>query len=111
MSRCGIYIQQPTGYKAFIPHELPFSPPPDISGSLQLLLSAADRAIGRLDAASELIPNPDLFVAMYVRREALYSSQIEGVTQASLDEPLEFEARALTDRRYPNVAARLYFLS
>ena len=70
---------------------------------LQILLSAADRAIGRLDAGTELLPNPDLFVAMYIRREALYSSQIEGVTQASLDEMLEFEVRATQRRRFPEI--------
>ena len=70
---------------------------------LQILLSAADRAIGRLDAGTELLPNLDFFVAMYVRREALYSSQIEGVTQASLDEMLEFEVRATQRRRFPEI--------
>ncbi len=58
-----------------------------------MLMSDADRAIGRLDAATQLLPNPDLFVAGYVRREAVYSSQIEG-TQASLTDLLEFEADA-----------------
>ena len=51
----------------------------------------ADQAIGRLDGAVRLVPNPDLFVLMYVRREAVLSSQIEG-TQASLMDVLEFEA-------------------
>lgn len=60
-----------------------------------MLLSDADRAIGRLDAATQLLPSPDLFVAMYVRREAVYSSQIEG-TQASLADLLEYEADAAT---------------
>jgi Fic family protein len=64
-----------------------------VDAEIQLLLSGADRAIGRLDAATELLPNPDLFVAMYVRREAVFSSQIEG-TEASLVDLLEFEAQA-----------------
>jgi len=54
-------------------------------------LSAADRALGRLDGATEVLPNPNLFVSMYVRREAVLSSQIEG-TQASLVDVLEYEA-------------------
>jgi Fic family protein len=54
-------------------------------------LSKADRALGRLDGVSETLPNPDLFVAMYVRKEAVLSSQIEG-TQASLADLLDFEA-------------------
>lgn len=54
------------------------------------LLSKADQALGRLDGAAQILPNPDLFVAMYVRREAVLSSQIEG-TQSTLDDVLEFE--------------------
>ena len=54
------------------------------------LLSAADHQLGRLVGASEILPNPDLFVRMYVRREAVLSSQIEG-TQASLMDVLEYE--------------------
>jgi Fic family protein len=57
------------------------------------LLSKADLALGRLDGSTETLPNPDLFVFMYVRREAVLSSQIEG-TQASLIDVLEFEAQA-----------------
>jgi Fic family protein len=55
------------------------------------LLSRVDRALGRLDGANDALPNPDLFVAMYVRKEAVLSSQIEG-TQASLLDVLEWEA-------------------
>jgi Fic family protein len=55
------------------------------------LLSNADRELGRLDGATGLVPDPDLFVYMYVRREAVLSSQIEG-TQASLMDVLEYEA-------------------
>jgi len=91
--RAGRYITQTTGYRAFIPDPLSSDFPLRITPDLQVLLSAADRAIGRLDAATELLPNPDLFVAMYVRREAVFSSQIEG-TQASLVDLLEFEAEA-----------------
>ncbi len=62
------------------------------------LLSAADRALGRLDGSTETLPNPDLFVVMYVRKEAVLSSQIEG-TQATLIDVLEFEAKALEPDR------------
>ncbi|RYG29163.1 Fic family protein [bacterium] len=58
------------------------------------LLSNADRALGRLDGSTEALPNPDLFVLMYVRKEAVLSAQIEG-TQASLAEVLELEAQVL----------------
>jgi Fic family protein len=55
------------------------------------LLSDADRALGRLDGVASVLPNADLFVAMYVRHEAVLSLQIEG-TQSTLEDVLEFEA-------------------
>jgi Fic family protein len=91
--RAGCYVKQPTGLWAFIPNPLYSDFLLNMDPDLQVLLSAADRAIGRLDAATELLPNPDLFVAMYVRREAVFSSQIEG-TEASLEDLLEFEAES-----------------
>ena len=60
---------------------------------MRTLLSNADRDIARLDAIAALLPNPDLFVAMYVRHEAVLSSQIEG-TQSTLEDVLAFEANA-----------------
>jgi Fic family protein len=92
--RAGRFVQQTTGYKAFIPAPLPPDPPLTYSGELQSLLSDADRNIGRLDALASMLPNPDLFVAMYVRHEAVLSSQIEG-TQSTLEDVLAFEADAL----------------
>jgi hypothetical protein len=78
-ARAGRYIRQPTGYRAFIPAPLPPDPPPSTSqGELRDKLSAADYALGRLDGAVLTLPNPDLFVFMYVRKEAVLSSQIEG---------------------------------
>lgn len=59
---------------------------------MQGLLSAADRAPGRLDGSVLTLPNPDLFVFMYVRKEAVLSSQIEG-TQSSLQDLLADEAQ------------------
>ena len=59
------------------------------------LLSEADQAIGRLDIVTERLPNPDVFVAMYVRKEAVLSSQIEG-TQSSLVDLVEYEAQQAT---------------
>lgn len=54
------------------------------------LLSQADHILGRLDGIGSVLPNPDLFVAMYVRQEAVLSSQIEG-TQSTLEDVLQFE--------------------
>jgi len=92
--RSGSYVQQPRGYRAFLPKPLPPQPPVRMDDEMWMVLSEADRALGRLDGATETLPNPDLFVFMYVRKEAVLSSQIEG-TQASLIDVLEFEANAL----------------
>ncbi len=94
--RAGRSLQQTTGYRAFLPAPLPPDPQLVYDGELQTLLSAADRDIGRLDALAALLPNPDLFVAMYVRHEAVLSSQIEG-TQSTLEDVLAFEANAVRD--------------
>ena len=90
-NRAGKFITQPAGYKAFIPNPLPPEPPLHYDDELQTLLSQADRALARLDGITTVLPNPDLFIGMYVKKEALLSSQIEG-TQASLEGVLEFEA-------------------
>lgn len=92
--RAGTYQRQPTGYRAFIPKPLPPDPPVALSGELQTVLSQADRALGRLDGSVQTLPNADLFVFMYVRKEAVLSSQIEG-TQSSLQDLLEAEAEVL----------------
>ncbi len=98
-SRAGRYIRQPAGYSAFVPEPLPPAPPVALEGELLRLLSDADRALGRLDGVATILPNPDLFVAMYVRHEAVLSSQIEG-TQSTLEDVLEYEADA-RGRRQP----------
>jgi len=88
--RAGRYVRQPSGYRAFIPSPLPPDPPVQFDPLLQTLLSRADQALGRLDGAAQLLPNPDLFVAMYVQWESVLSSQIEG-TQSTLEDLLEFQ--------------------
>jgi Fic family protein len=88
--RAGRYVRQPTGYSAFIPAPLPPAPPLEISPRLLDSLARASEAVGRLDGAARNLPNPQLFVAMYVRREAVLSSQIEG-TQSTLDDVLAYE--------------------
>ena len=102
-TRSGRYIKQPTGYRAFIPAQLPPEPPIKLEGELQALLSQADRALGRLDGSIQTLPHPDLFVAMYVRKEAVLSSQIEG-TQSSLQDVLAAEARVLSSNRPSDVS-------
>jgi Fic family protein len=90
-SRMGVTVRQKEGYQAYIPKSLPPDPPVIFDNELHHLLSEADRALARLDGMTIFLPNADLFVAMYVKKEALLSAQIEG-TQASLQGVLEFEA-------------------
>jgi len=87
----GVTVRQKEGYQAYIPKSLPPDPPVIFDNELHHLLSEADRALARLDGMTIFLPNADLFVAMYVKKEALLSAQIEG-TQASLQGVLEFEA-------------------
>lgn len=96
--RAGRYVKQITGYRAFIPAALPSEPLFALDGTLQKLLSEADRALGRLDGSIQTLPDPNLFVYMYMRREAVLSSQIEG-TQSSLQDLLATEARIVTPGR------------
>jgi len=109
-SRAGQYVQQIEGYKAFIPNPLPPVPEIVMEQEMWNLLSQADRALGRLDGATDALPNPDLFVFMYVRKEAVLSSQIEG-TQASLIDILEFESQALETDNPQDVAEVVNYIA
>ncbi|HET7576579.1 MAG TPA: Fic family protein [Sphingomicrobium sp.] len=96
----GKYVQQPQGYKAFVPEPLPPEPAVRIDERMNTALSRADRALGRLDGSIETLPHPELFLSMFVRREAVLSSQIEG-TQASLSDVIKAEAD-IADRARPS---------
>lgn len=76
--------------RAFVPPPLPPEPAIEIS-QLQQLLDRANQALGRLDGVASILPDTPLFLYMYVRKEAVLSSQIEG-TQSSLSDLLLFEA-------------------
>lgn len=89
-SRAGRFTKQPGGYAAFVPAQLPPEPPLQMDAHTIGPLSRADQAVGRLDGVTRTLPNPDLFLAMYVRREAVLSSQIEG-TQSTLEDVLSYE--------------------
>jgi Fic family protein len=94
-TRRGRYVETPAGgeiVRAFVPPPLPPNPPIDILSFLPKL-SAAERALGRLDGITVLLPRQELFLYMYVRKEAVLSSQIEG-TQSTLADLLRFETEA-----------------
>jgi len=101
MTRSGNFITQPKGYKAFMPAALPPVPAIAQDEELTYLLGQATLAVGRLSGLSQVIPDPDLFVYLYVRKEALLSSQIEG-TQCSLEDILNPEADPISEASSPH---------
>jgi Fic family protein len=93
--RLGRFVETPVAgerVRAFVPPPLPPAPPVDVLPLLERL-SFAERALGRLDGITMLLPRHELFLYMYVRKEAVLSSQIEG-TQSTLSDLLRFEIEA-----------------
>jgi Fic family protein len=88
MSLIGTNVQQPAGFKAFIPATFPSSALLQVDQNMQVKHSEAMITLGRLDGISRLLPNKDFFILMFIRKDAASSSQIEG-TNASLDESIE----------------------
>ena len=90
-SPTGRLIKTKANYRAFIPNPLPPAGLDKFSAEFVGILSEADRGIGALKSLGRLVPNPNLLVAPYVRKEAVQSSRIEG-TQASLSDIFYYEA-------------------
>lgn len=93
MNRSGEYVRNMTGeaeYRSFRPSPLPPELALEMDEEFLRLLVEANRRLAQLDTAAQLIPNTELFVSMYVRKEALMSSQIEG-TQCTLEDVLDPE--------------------
>ncbi|MBO6231979.1 MAG: Fic family protein [Ruminiclostridium sp.] len=104
-NRAGTYRKNLTGdaeYKSFVPTPLPPDPPIELDDDMVALLIKANSSIAALDSISVRIPDMDLFVSMYVRKEALMSSQIEG-TQATLEDVLDPMIEANTNRNVADV--------
>ncbi len=108
--RAVTYEKQTSGYRAFIPAPLPPVPEIVVDDELQALLSRADRALGRLDGSVQTLPDADLFVLMYVRKEAVLSSQIEG-TQSSLNDLLRAEAQIFDPEQPADVPEVLNYVA
>lgn len=104
-NRAGAFVSNLTGemaYQSFRPAPLPPNPPIALSGELVAKLVDANKKLAALDGLSARIPNMDLFVSMYVRKEALLSSQIEG-TQCTLDDILNPLMEENTNRNVSDV--------
>lgn len=102
VNRAGYFMNSNVGYKSFVPAKLPPNPPIQYDAELQKMLSEADRKLGRLDGITQILPNPELFVTMYVKKEAVLSSQIEG-TQASFVDVLSAEYNQSDDQRRDDI--------
>ncbi|MBW7943938.1 Fic family protein [Patescibacteria group bacterium] len=88
----GKLVKQPTGYKAFVPGPFPGQIVVDMNQSrLSELHYWASHHLAKLDGITQLLPDVDFFIFMYVRKEAAFSSQIEG-TQATMSDAIRAEA-------------------
>lgn len=94
--RAGHYQTQSTGYRAFIPQNLPPQPALVIGDSLKKLLVLTEQKLAELNGIGFSLPNPNLFIMMAIRKEALLSSQIEG-TQATMTDILTYETWSEVD--------------
>lgn len=108
--RAGQYVPLQEGVKTFLPNALPPEPPIVNSDEYVAALTEAERNLGRLDAIAQTLPNADQFVYMYVRKEAVLSSQIEG-TQSSLVDLLQYEAGAEPSTSEQDVAEVVNYVS
>ena len=88
MSRIGRLVQQPEGFKAFIPYDFPPEQELELPLAIQKKHAEAMRLIGKLDGITALLPDINYFLEMFVRRDASSSSQIEG-TRATLSDAIE----------------------
>ncbi|HQC35462.1 MAG TPA: Fic family protein [Bacillota bacterium] len=104
-NRAGSYRMNLSGeaeYKSFIPNPLPPKPEVEMNDSIVSLLVKANKTISILEGISSRIPDMALFVSMYVRKEALMSSQIEG-TQATLEDIFDPMIEKNTNRNVADV--------
>ncbi|RLC33593.1 Fic family protein [Candidatus Shapirobacteria bacterium] len=106
--KLGKYIKQPQGYKAFIPDPFPPKRGFDLSSRLIQKASMATLKLGKLDGITQLLPDKDFFLFMYIRKDATSSSQIEG-TQATMIDAIEAESKT-TDQLPDDVNDILHYI-
>ncbi len=102
--KIGQLIQQPTGYKAFVPSKFPPKEQIILSAKTQQLHAKAVLMLGKLDGITQLLPDLDFFIFMYIRKEAARSSEIEG-TQATIVDVIKSEAQI--ESRFPQDVERI----
>lgn len=94
--KIGQYIQQLSGYQAFIPHKFPPTEKIVLENRTQFLLDRANLMIGKLDGITQLLPDLNFFILMYITKEATKSNEIEG-TQASMSDVIKNQAELADD--------------
>jgi Fic family protein len=100
--KIGRYIQQKGGYKAFTPFRFPPKEGFEISSRLHKKHEEAIRLVGKLDGITRLLPDKDFFLLMFVKKDAAYSSQIEG-TKATLQDAVAAPVTEEKSRLHPDV--------
>jgi Fic family protein len=100
----GKLVQQPTGYIAFIPNEFPLDEGIILGIKTQQLHAKAILLLGKLDGITQLLPDLDFFILMYIRKEAARSSEIEG-TKATIVDVIKSEAEI--EHRFPDDIDRI----
>src|SRR3989338_578338 len=102
--KIGRLIKQPTGYNAFMPDKFPPAEPINLNSKTQKLHAKASLMIGKLDGITQLLPDLDFFIFMYIRKEAARSSEIEG-TRATIIDVIKTEAQI--ESRFPQDVERI----
>jgi cell filamentation protein, protein adenylyltransferase len=102
--KIGQLVQQPTGYKAFVPDKFPPNQQIILTPKTQQLHAKAALMLGKLDGITQLLPDLDFFIFMYIRKEAARSSEIEG-TQATIIDVIKSEAQI--ESRFPKDVERI----
>lgn len=100
----GRLVQQPAGYKAFVPNKFPPPELIELNQKTQRLHARAALMLGKLDGITQLLPDLDFFILMYIRKEASRSSEIEG-TRATIIDVIKSEAKM--DSRFPQDVERI----
>src|SRR3989338_7709897 len=108
--KIGKLIQQPSGYKAFIPGKFPPEEQIVLSDKTQQLHAKAALMLGKLDGITQLLPDLDFFILMYIRKEAARSSEIEG-TRATIVDVIKSEAEIETGRFPQDVERIIHYIS
>lgn len=108
-AQIGRYVKQPENYKAFTPHPFPPSGGFQISPKLYKKHEEAIRLVGKLDGITRLLPDKDFFLLMFIKKDATYSSQIEG-TQATFQDAVAAPVTEEKLRMHPDVDDITYYI-